>query len=273
MGLALLALATCSGADVLNSTIPREGYSVQRDIPYAPGPRHGLDIYVPDHLAGPAKVIVFFYGGRWQAGSKDDYRFVGQAFASRGYIAVIADYRLYPQVRFPAFVKDGAKVVAWVHAHIGEYGGDADKLVVAGHSAGAYIALMLVSDTRYVAQAGGRPEWIQGAIGLAGPYDFLPFTDADVQDIFSTGKPDDTQPIHFAHAHMPPVLLLTGDADTSVRSKNTYHLAARLRGLHDPVTVRMYPDVAHIGILLSLAQGFRDKASVLDDIDDFMKSL
>src|SRR5262249_9563785 len=144
-----------------------------------------LDIYVPEDGRQAHTVVVFFHGGAWKKGTKDDYRFVGQALASRGYIAVAANYRLYPEVYFPGFMYDAAQATAWVHQHIGEYGGDARNLFVMGHSAGAHIAVMLAVKGDYLKAAGGSPKWLRGVIGLAGPYDFLPFDDPNIQVIFS----------------------------------------------------------------------------------------
>jgi acetyl esterase/lipase len=225
---------------------------------------------VPNQLSKQAPVIVFFYGGSWQSGKKEDYLFAGQAFASKGYVAVIADYRVYPQVYFPAFLEDGAQAFAWVHKHIGEYSGDADELFLAGHSAGGYIAVMLAADTSYFHAAGADEKWIKGVIGIAGPYDFLPFTDPKIIALFSTAEGPKTQPINFVHAGMPPVFLATGDADTTVLPRNTHHLADRLIANYDSVEKHVYPGVAHIGIALSLANGFRYKTSLLEDISHFV---
>jgi acetyl esterase/lipase len=268
----MFMLTGCSGVDILNSIVPHSGYTIHKNIAYGDNHRQHLDVYVPDNLKSPAGVIVFFYGGRWEKGSKDDYRFAGQAFASKGYITVIADYRLYPEVYFPAFMDDAAQAFAWTHANISQYGGDPAKLFVAGHSAGAYIAIMLTVNDRYLKGAGANRAWIKGAIGMAGPYDFLPFADSDIKAIFSKEKDADTQPINFVAPGLPPILLAHGDKDTEVYPKNTLHMAARLRQMGDPVTERIYPGVAHIGIALSLADGFRSKARLLADIDDFIKA-
>ena len=267
----LLTLASCSGADLLNAIVPHSGYTLHKDIAYGDNPRQKLDIYVPDGLDAPAPVIVFFYGGSWQNGDKKDYRFVGQAFASRGYVAVLANYRLYPEVSFPQFVRDGASAVTWTHEHIEHYQGDAKNLFLAGHSAGGYIAAMLAIDPHYLADAGGKRAWVRGAIGIAGPYDFLPMTDPKIIALFSTAKDVDTQPITFVKSGVPPMLLLTGDADVDVYPRNSQHLAAKLEKFRDPMTLKVYPGVAHIGIILSLADGFRNKSPALQDIDDFIR--
>lgn len=252
--------------------VPSEGYTVSKNVAYGTHARQTLDVYRPDGLTSPAPVVVFFYGGRWQSGSKEDYRFVGQAFASRGYVTVIADYRLYPSVRYPDFLRDGAQAVAFARAHAAEYGGDGSQLFLAGHSAGAYNVMMLAMDGGSLEAAGGGRGWLSGVIGLAGPYDFLPFTDEDVRDIFSPSPDALTQPVHYARAGMPPMLLATGDADTDVKPRNTASLAAGLRAHGNEVTVKTYPGLAHVGIVLALAQGFRGKAPVLDDAATFIEA-
>lgn len=258
---ALLALAGCSGADILNLTVPRDGYALHRSLPYGEGERRTLDIYTPDG-ASNAPVVVFFYGGRWQDGSKEDYLFTGQALASRGFVTVIADYSLYPDARYPAFLEDGAEAVRWVQSHITTHGGDARNVTLAGHSAGAYIAVMLGLDSHYNIQA-------RNVIGIAGPYDFFPFEDADIKDIFLTGAA--TQPINHVRTNAPRMLLATGDADTSVYPRNTRALAEKLRASGNEVEEIYYPGIGHIGIILSLSRPFRYKAPLLDDMAKFIQ--
>lgn len=286
--LLLLTLSACSGVDVVNAIVPDSGYRVVSDIAYGSDNRQMLDVYIPKTGSAPRypekteneslkkkkDVIVFFYGGSWQRGKKDDYLFVAQAFASKGYIVVIADYRLYPEVRFPAFVEDGAKAVAWAHAHIQEFGGNPARLFVAGHSAGAYIAMMLGLDTAYMQAAGitaSHP--IAGIIGLAGPYDFAPIKGKTLKQIFGGSGSPKTQPIHFVHNNAPPVLLLSGEADNDVHVKNTRALAEKLRALGNDVRVDTFKGLDHVDIVLALAYGFRDKAPVLDDIDAFIRQV
>jgi acetyl esterase/lipase len=267
----VLSLCGCSRVDLLNLTIPRDGYAVTRDIAYGDDVRQKLDIYVPDRPAPGNPVIVFFYGGSWQMGDKKDYLFVGQAFASRGYVTVIVDYRLYPQIYFPAFLEDCARAFVWTHRNIAAYQGNADHLFLSGHSAGAYNAVMLATNQRYIKDAGGNPAWIKGVAALAGPYDFLPFTDPKIIALFSTAPDAATQPITYVKAGLAPMLLLHGDKDDDVLLRNSINMAAQLRSFGDPVVLKIYPGLEHIGIVLSLAKGFRDKAPVLDDVDAFIK--
>ena len=256
----------------LNLLVPRSGYHIVRDLPYGGNPRQKLDLYVPDGAAANRPVILFFYGGSWDSGSKDCYLAFGQAVASKGIVVAIADYRLYPQVRYPAFLQDSAHAFAYVHAHVAAYGGDPDRIFVAGHSAGAYNAVMLAADPEYLRAAGADPAWIRGVIGIAGPYDFLPLEDKNLVTIFGGADRPETQPIQYIDGKRPPMLLVAGTADTTVLPRNTLRLAAKLRSYGSPVEVKTYPGVGHIGIILSLAPGFRGKTSLRQDMIDFVET-
>src|SRR5580692_2852779 len=137
-------LGGCSPVALLNATVPRKGYALEPDIAYGPDPRQKLDLYRPDTPRADDKAVIFFYGGSWDSGRKSDYLFVAQALCASGYIVVIPDYRIYPEVRFPAFVEDGAQAVRWASDRVGS-----GRLFVMGHSAGAHIALMLMTNTPY----------------------------------------------------------------------------------------------------------------------------
>ena len=265
----LLSLTACA-TEALNATITRDGYSLTRDVAYGDTPRQKLDIYTPAD-ARDAPVILFFYGGSWQFGSKNDYRFLGEALASKGYVVAVADYRVYPDVYYPDFVTDGALALRHLHAHAGRYGGSAQKLYVAGHSAGAFIAMMLGADDRFHAEAGSKRGWIRGVIGIAGPYDFLPFTDEKIKAIFSRYPDAQTQPLAHITGKMAPVFLATGDEDDTVDPRNSHRVKAKLEKLGSPVEEHVYPGTGHIGIILSMAQGFRWKTPLREDIARFVE--
>jgi acetyl esterase/lipase len=266
-----LFLSACSPAALLNTLlVPSSGYSIKRDIAYGADPRQKLDIYVPDGLSAPAPVILFIYGGSWQMGSKDIYKFLGQAFASKGIVTVVADYRLYPQVKYPAFVEDAAQAFKFVHDNIGAYGGDTKRIFLAGHSAGAYNVVMLDSDLHYLKDVGADPAWIRGVIGIAGPYDFLPLKDPKLIDMFGGDRVAATQPITYIDGKRAPMLLAYGTDDQTVSPKNSIKMAAKLRSFGSEVEVKSYPGVGHIGIILSLAPGFRGNTTLRDDIVQFV---
>jgi acetyl esterase/lipase len=269
----VLGLCACKPIDVLNLTIPRKGYSVFYDLPYGNLPQQNLDIYVPNKLSIPHSTLIYFYGGSWQYGDKNMYRFIGQSFASKGFIVVVVNYRLFPEVYFPAFMQDGAKAIRWVHNNINRYGGDKEHVFLAGHSAGAQIATLLITDNSYLKAEGGNSYWIKGIIGISGPYDFLPFTDPKVKMLFSKVDDAKTQPINFVTPGLPPFFLATGDNDTTVFPKNTINFANKLREAAVPVKEIIYPKLGHIGIILSLAPIFHYKSPLREDITEFINSV
>jgi acetyl esterase/lipase len=224
-------------------------------------------------MAGGTKlpVIVFFYGGSWSSGDKGGYGFVGRALAAQGFLVAVPDYRLVPQVRFPGFVEDGAAAVKWVRANAARYGGDPDRLVLAGHSAGAYNAAMLALDPQWL---GADRAAVKGFAGIAGPYDFLPLTDPAAAAAFRHAPdPKATQPINFAGAGDPPALLLVAREDRLVFPRNSINLAAKLKEAGVPAEVRTYDNIGHVGILTAIARPLRGKAPVLRDIGTFARSV
>lgn len=267
---ALVTAPGCRPANLLNSLVPEDGYRVERAIAYGEGPRRKLDLYVPEAPSSERRpVVVFFYGGSWHSGAREDYRFVGEALTSRGWLAVVPDYRLAPEVRYPSFVEDGALAVAWTRRAISAYGGDPDRIVVMGHSAGAHIAAMLAYDRDFLGAAGSPPQ-PAAFVGLAGPYDFLPARDPAIQAIFDVEAPERSQPLAVAGPDAPPSLLLHGASDVTVSPGNTERLSAKLESLDAPVTHIFYPRIGHIGIVVALASPFRWLAPVLDDVDAFL---
>ena len=279
-GVSLLAVA-CAPLALINSMVPDDTYTVTRDVADGEEPRQRLDVYAPARPA-PAgarlvPMIVFFYGGGWTTGARADYLFAGEAFASRGFVAVVADYRLYPEVRFPQFLHDSAAAVAWSARNAARFGGDPKRIFLAGHSAGAYNAAMLTYATPYLAQAGVDASAISGLIGLAGPYDFLPVTARSTRAIFGyPDTPPETQPIHFVGrtpgTRLAPALLLTAPEDAIVRPGNSARLAARLRTAGGTATEISYPALDHRRIVGALAAPLRDLGPVLDDIARFIEA-
>lgn len=241
-------------------------------LAYAPGERGRLDVYLPSRAAPGAPIAVFIYGGTWQSGDRGFYRFVGAALASRGIVTVIPDYRLYPEVRFPDFLRDNALAVRWARDHAVEYGADPARLFLVGHSAGAYNAVMLAVDGRWLAEVGldARRD-IAGAVGWAGPYDFLPLTDEKLKAIF--GPPETlaaTQPITYAGAEAPPLLLLAGSADKEVDPGNSTRMAAAVTTRGGMAEARIYPGIGHAGILGAILEAFHRRAPTLADTVDFI---
>jgi acetyl esterase/lipase len=241
-------------------------------VAYGPLPRQRLDVWRRSGAQRrPAPVLVWFYGGSWNSGARGDYGFAARAFAEKGFVVVVPDYRLVPSVRYPAFLQDAAAAVAWTRANAARLGGDADRIVLAGHSAGAYLAVMLALDARWLAAAGADADAVKAVAGLAGPYDFYPFTtDASRQAFGQAAEPAATQPVNHARADAPPLWLAAGTADTIVRPRNSESLARRQRSLGGRVAFVQYDGLDHYDIVMALSRPFRGKAPVLDDAAAFL---
>lgn len=269
--LATLAAACTPSLGTFNALAPRDrgARRVAHNISFGTEPRHQLDVYAPV-VDEPMPVIVFIYGGSWASGSKDDYSFVGAALAAQGFVTVIPDYRLVPEVRFPSFIEDCAAATRWVSDHIAEFGGDASRIVLVGHSAGAYNAMMLALDAHYLRDAGFDQSRLRGVVGIAGPYDFLPFDVAATRDAFGQAPAAElTQPVHFARTDAPPLLLVWGDADTTVGARNLQGLERAMSAAGGSVETKIYPGVNHVDIMLALSRPLRGRAPTLADVVAF----
>ena len=279
-----LSLAACTPAQLLNATVSTGGLTITRNVAYGDLPRQTLDIYRPAGAAGTAPglpVVVFFYGGSWNSGSKAIYPFVAATLARTGAVVIVPDYRVYPDVKYPDFLRDCGRAVAWAQAHPDRTGSGA--LFLMGHSAGAYNAMMLALDPAWlrdaensssaIAGASPRPNGrrIVGVIGLAGPYDFLPITDPEIKPIFP-GAGSSTQPITYASAHAPPLLLLAGNDDKQVRPRNSIALKARIDSAGGRAQLILYNGLGHIGLVTAIAPAFQWRAPVLRDIVTFLRA-
>jgi acetyl esterase/lipase len=284
-GLVTLIAAGCSRAVFFAANAPAlfGAYTRHTDLAYGSDPQQKVDVYVPDRVAPskaasaatpdvPKPLIVFWHGGRWEFGDKSDYRFVGAALTESGCVAVIANYRHYPQVKMPGFMADAAQAAQWAVQHAAEFGADPRQVFLMGHSAGAHMAALLALDPRYLRAAGAEPA-IAGVIGLSGPYDFLPLLEADVQDMF--GPPPlypESQPINYARADAPPMLLVHGLKDETVWPKNSRNLASALSARGVPVTLKLYPKLLHADTVGALSAPIRGRAPTLTDIQAFIKA-
>ncbi|MFY9286924.1 MAG: alpha/beta hydrolase [Alphaproteobacteria bacterium] len=275
-GLVVLGfLASCAQLDVAAVNLPTHFDSIHNinDITYNLQTKQKLDLYLPPtHEEKTLPVVVFLHGGRWQAGSKDDYPFVGSALAKKGYITVIPDYRKYPDVQFPAYVDDAAAALVWVQKHIKEYGGNPHLIHVMGHSAGAHIGALAVTDPRYLKKYGKPRSLVKTFVGLAGPYDFIP----DEPDLIAMFGPPSRyasmQVTTFVDGKEPPMLLLWGRDDTAVKKSNMDKLATRIHRMRGCVKTKIYSETDHIWIIANLSWLGSSDSSLLNDIVGFMQN-
>ncbi|MDQ6684805.1 MAG: alpha/beta hydrolase [Pseudomonadota bacterium] len=266
----MLALAACSPLGVVNALVPADTYVSTEGVAYGPLPRHKLDVYTPVSAAPKAgwPVVVFFYGGNWTSGERADYKFVGEALAGRGVLALVADYRLYPEAAYPGFLEDSAQAVGYAIEHARSLGGDQKRVFVMGHSAGGYNAAMLALDERWLRAVGHDPKELRGWLGLAGAYDFFPL---------EPGQP--ARPV-FHHpdypAHAQPIEDVT---PTSLRAflgapvndrvvnpeRSTMAMAAKLKAAGVPVELHRYEGVSHSLLIGSFARPLRGRSTALAD--------
>ena len=249
----------------------RGAQRVAADIAYGAGDKRRLEIYAPAGATEDAPVLVYFYGGGWNSGTRKGYAFLGRAFASRGIVTVIPDYRPHPEGRYPGFLEDSAAAVAWVQESIADYGGDPSRIFLAGHSAGAYNAAMLAMDRRWLQGAGAAREAIAGWLGLAGPYDFLPLdVEASIRTFSHVTDLPSTQPINHASEGDPPAFIANGHDDTIVGKHHVERLSARFGPLGVGHTPRIYEGIEHFWIMLSIARPLRWRLGVFNEMVRFI---
>ena len=271
-GVLLLALlvSSCGGLafTIANTPALFGDFERRADLAYGTHERQRLDVYTPKDAAN-RPIIVFWYGGSWEKGRKEQYRFVGAALAEAGYVAVLPDYRLYPEVRFPGFVDDGVQALAWVVSNARELGGDPARIYLAGHSAGAHEAAMVAYDAARLEKAGLKGV-VRGFIGLSGPYALEPDNDT-LRTIFAAPHGfGDWQPARLVKPGAPPALLLHGAADEVVLARHSQVMADSLVAAGVPVTLRLYPERGHRDTVSALAAAAPSKLPVLDEIKRFL---
>lgn len=268
-------LQACSPLRVIDALVPSDTHTRVPDQAYGPDPRQRLDVYLPAKPLPLAPIAVFFYGGSWTTGERADYRFVGEALASRGIVTLVPDYRLSPAVRYPAFVRDSARALRWARERARDFGANPARLFVCGHSAGAYNAAMLALDPRWLLEVGMEPAQLAGWAGLAGPYDFLLIVQPETRMAFNwPDTPADSQPLFHAERlrrPAPPALLLAPLKDPLVEpQRNTVALASALQARGVSVQHALLPRVSHATLVATLAPPLRPLAPTLDRLAGFM---
>ena len=268
----VVSLVGCSALMTVSRLTPDGHHLRTADLAFGSQPRQQLDVYRPREQSGLQPVVVFFYGGGWTGGVKEKYRFAASGLTERGFVVVIPDYRVYPDVVFPAFVEDGAAAVRWVVDNIADYGGDPQRIFIMGHSAGAHIGALLSFDERYLQRVGVHIATLAGFIGMSGPYDFLPLGEGYLQRVFPDESRAASQPVNFVDGEDVAALLIHGSSDGTVSADNARSFAARIQDAGGQVDLAIVDGVGHARLALALSPSLRFLApQVLDDSVAFIR--
>ncbi len=267
----VLLLTGCSTTGFLVANAPTAFDRIDRhtDLPYGEDPRQRLDVYSPRRAVN-RPVVIFWYGGSWVKGRKSQYRFVGTTLAERGVVAVIPDYRLFPQVHFPAFDEDGARAVAWVERHVTQLGGDPHHIVLMGHSAGGHTAAFLAFNHEFLRKFAADPRDVVGLVGLSGTYVLVPDSEQERATFPPPWTVNDWQPIRFVDADAPPTLLLHGMDDKEVLPEEAIELRDAMLRAHLRVELHLYPHRGHGDTVASFAPVARWRTPALAETLDFI---
>ena len=207
-----------------------------------------LDVYLPKEGKDFA-TLVWFHGGGLTAGSKDadSTKKVAQGLAQSGVAVVVPNYRLSPQAKYPAYIEDATAAVAWTLQNIGKHGGDTKRVFVGGHSAGAYLTLMLGMDAHYLAAFGLKPQQLAGLVPVSAQV-MTHYTVRKERGIskFSVTA-DEAAPVRYADVkNLPPILVLCADKDMPARAEENVYLVALMKGAGNKrVTLQVIADRNH----------------------------
>lgn len=265
----MMACTPAKFALVNAPTLTYEGKIIE-DVAYGDLARQKLDIYIPDIERDTFPVVVFFHGGRWTQGSKEQYKFVGMTLSKMGYVAVLPNTRLYPEVKFPSFAEDAAKSLAWVYENINQYKGNKD-LFVSGHSSGAHLGALILADESYLAAFELSPDVVNAFAGISGPYDFVPQA-PDIKKMF--GPPENFPNMvvtNFIGGDEPPMLLLYTGEDESVHPRNLKAFKAGIEKAGGEVESIIYEKGGHAAPVAAFSWANPSDLPVPEDIDKFFK--
>jgi len=243
-----------------------QAVTVINDIAYYEGPdadakKHKLDIYTPKGLKD-FPVVFFIHGGSWTSGDRKMYGNMGQMFASQGIGAVVISYRLSPAVAHPGHIEDVAKAFAWTHANIAKYGGRADRIFVAGHSAGGHLTSLLAANPEYLKKHNLSSKNIRGIIPISGVYD-IPAGMFPKIFIGTQEEIKNASPLKNLTAGGPPALVMYADQDYAGLDTLAKLYTAKLGELKVPTTLELIKSRTHITIISKMMMSATDPASKL----------
>ncbi len=249
-----------------------------KNIAYGTLPREKLDIYQPQ-ASGLYPVLIWVHGGSWNSGDKELYAPVAQKALSENFVIVIPGYTLYPQANAFQQAQEIAQVLAWTREHISAYGGDKNRIVLGGQSAGAHLSGLVVFDPNYLAALNHSSQEICGWYGIAGPYDineqlafqktFKGDDGTQLANIFGGAENFSRGSLtEFVRADLPPILLIHGDRDETVPLSISQHLQNALRAAGAKSELKIYAGAGHAGLLFDAL--VQEKPTLIQDLASFI---
>jgi len=265
----LISAVSCAPVKILNTITPSGSFEKAKNISYGPLDRQKLDIYRAEKPRAASPVLVFIHGGSWTDGSKDIYKFLAQGFTSEGFDVVVPNYRLYPEAVYPQMIEDSAKAVEYAVKQFPDR-----KIVVIGHSAGAYNTLMLTLNPDYLQNAGGSVcQDISGVVSLSGPTGIIPLKEEPYISIFPDRFTGTDAPLNNVNGPTPPFYLAHGSDDKTVYPQNSQALAEKIQKRGGVVTVKIYDGKNHTDMVKDLSNLFDGSSTLKADIIQFVTTL
>lgn len=267
-------LIQVTGLWLINQISVKWGYERVKDIPYGNHPRNQLDYYQRTASRNKTEdtntpLVLFFYGGNWRWGSKAYYQFIANGLCQKGYDVVIPDYRLHPHVLFDGIREDAINACRWAIEKAGDR-----PLIVMGHSAGAQLGALLTLDKSLLGSDPVSDSAIKAFIGLAGPYDFYPFSEAFHYELFGPEENyPSSQPVNFVRPDAPPLYLLHGTDDQRVRRGHSKSLLEKQLAVGGEARREVYEGMGHAGVILAFAPLLRNRSKVLEDVVRFIHTV
>lgn len=266
-------------AFISSATPGQQIASVTSDIAYGKNsPSQTLDLYVP--AAKGFATIVYTYGGGWHSGSGKSSIPIAQKLQSLGYGCVLVSHRLSPPDSFPAQAQDLAAAFAWTKRNIAARGGDPQRVILAGHSSGAHLSLLLVTDPRFLAEQHLSIRDVAAVVGLSTPLDLTTHPDGHgYGDMLLAGAGADVfrrdltmmrdaSPASHINRDLPPALLLVGERDFPMLESDALAFVAESKKAGATAEFAVIPGKDHMGMALGMTD---DKDAVLSRVSAFLQ--
>lgn len=264
-----IALCACAPVNVLNSITPSGTFSKSENVSFGDLDRQKMDIYNAETPRSDAPVIVFVHGGSWDSGSKGIYKFLAEGFTREGFDVVVPNYRLYPQVRYPEFIRDNAMAVAETTKRF-----PGRSIALMGHSAGGYNVLMLGLVPEYLEEVGiDRCSQIAGIAALSAPVGIVPLKEEPLITIFPDRFTKSDAPLNRVDGPAPKIFLANGADDKTVYPDNSTALAGKINKRGGDAEVKIYPDMNHTDAVKVLSRHFEGGSELKADLIAFFENL